>query len=258
MTVIQRLLPYGVCLGFVAVAWSGGCAPPQTRVCEIDAQADPILKQMCKVLDNASTLRFRVNATMDRKVETGQLAQFHRSSSVTMIRPDRLFAKTDSDDGHWTAWYQGKTLTVLDRDDNRYATEKVPGRLDEMFDYMADNYDVIIPMADLLVGKTYDSLLADVEEGSYVGLHAVGDASCHHLLFRQENLDWQIWIDAGSQPLPRKLVITYTQQPDQPQYVATIDEWNLTPTVSDQLFQFTPPDNAQSVPMADLTSEEGE
>ena len=61
-------------------------------------------------------------------------------------------------------------------------------------DVMMDKgFDIVPvqPMADLLVGKTYDSLLASVEEGSYIGLHAVGDTKCHHLLFRQEScLTW--------------------------------------------------------------------
>ena len=255
MTLTQRFLSYGTLFGFIAAAMLAGCASPQARMREIDAQADPILKQMCDTLDGAKAFRFRVHATMDRPVETGQLAQFHRTSEITVVRPDRLYAKTDSDDGKWSAWYRGKKLTVLDREANLYATETVPGRIDKMLDYMADNYDLVMPMADLLVGKTYDSLLADVEAGTYVGLHSVGDTKCHHLLFRQENIDWQIWIDAGKQPLPRKLVITYTQEPDQPQYVATMDDWDLAPAVSDETFTFTPPAGAKSVTMSDLVDE---
>jgi hypothetical protein len=256
MTMTQRFLSYEMLIGAIAAAMLAGCASTETRVREIDPQADPILKQMCGVLDGAKAFRFHVRATMDRPVETGQLAQFRRTSEITVVRPDRLYAKTESDDGHWSAWYRGKTLTILDRDDNTYATEAVPGRIDEMLDYMVDNYDLVIPTADLLVGKTYDSLLADVESSSYLGLHAVGDTSCHHLLFRQENIDWQIWIDAGKQPLPRKLVITYTQKPGQPQYVAVMEDWDLTPVVSEETFTFKPPAGADSVPMSDLVAKE--
>jgi hypothetical protein len=255
MTRIRRFLSRGVLIGVIAAIALAGCASPQARVREIDPQADPILKQMCDTLDGAKAVRFRVSAAMDRPVETGQLAQFHRTSEVTAVRPGRLHAKTDSDDGKWSVWYRGGKLTVLDRDANLYATETVPGRIDKMLDYMADNYDVVMPMADLLVGKTYESLRADVEEGAYVGLHFVGETKCHHLLFRQENLDWQIWIDAGKQPLPRKLVITYTSEPEQPQYVATIDNWDLAPAFSEKMFTFTPPSGAKSVTMSDLIEE---
>lgn len=207
MTLTRGLMSYGTLIGIVA-ALSAGCSSSRSRVREIDPQADPILKRMCDALDDAKAFRFRVNATTDRGVEIGHLAQFHRTSEITVMRPDRMCIVTDSDDGHWSAWYEKKKLVVLDRDANAYATEDVPDRIDKMLDYMADEYDVVMPMADLLVGKTYESLLADVDSGSYVGLHNVGDVSCHHLLFRQENLDWQIWIDAGERPLPRKLVIT--------------------------------------------------
>ncbi len=33
--------------------------------------------------------------------------------------------------------------------------------------------------------------------------------------------------------LPRKLLITYTQELGEPQYVATIDGWNLAPATAD-------------------------
>jgi hypothetical protein len=254
----KRFLSRGALFG-VTAAMLAGCASPQAHVREIDPEADPILKKMCDALDNAKAFRFRVRATMDRPVETGQLAQFHRTSDIVVMRPDRMCSVTDSDDGKWSAWYRGKTLTVLDRESNMYATEAVPGRIGPMLDYLVDKYDLVIPAADLLIGETYASLLADVDSGEYVGLHNVGDVSCHHLLFRQENLDWQIWIDAGEPPLPRKLVITYIVEPEQPQYVATMDDWNLAPTLPDSTFVFTPPKDAKNVPMADLVaSKQGE
>jgi hypothetical protein len=285
MTLTQRFISYETFFGVMVATALAGCAssqsqgveaqaaavaPPQTQEAgeetepattapaaerEVDAQADRILKEMCTVLDGAKALRFRVSATMDRPLKTGQLAQFHRKSDVVVARPDRMYAKTESDEGRRLVWYRGKSLTVLDRDDNRYATEAVPGRLGEMLDYMADEYHLIMPMADLLVGKTYESLLADVTSGEYLGLHLVDDTKCHHLLFRQDNLDWQIWVDAGKQPLPRKLVITYTQEPGQPDFVATINGWNLEPAVSEETFTFTPPADAKDVEMSDLVAE---
>lgn len=256
MTWIQRFLSHTTMIGMIAAVMSSGCASPQTRSVEIDPQAEAVLKRMGDTLDAAKAVRFRVRATMERPVETGQLAAFHRTSEITMVPPDRLCSKTDSDDGMWSAWYHGAKLTVLDREANEYATEEVPGRIDRMLDYMAEQYDLVMPMADLLAGETYASLLAEAESGSYVGLHSVGETKCHHLLFRQENIDWQIWIDAGEQPLPRKLVISYKLEPDEPQYTAMIDDWDLAPTVSEDIFTFTPPADAKIVTMSDLIGEE--
>jgi hypothetical protein len=239
-------------------AQAGAAELPTPPAREIDAKADPILRQMCDTLDGARSLRFHVNAAMDGQVETGQLAQFHRVGDVAVVKPDRMQASTDSSRGKLAAWYDGKTLTVLDKDANEYATQGVPDRIGEMLDFLADQYGLVMPMADLLVDKTYDSLVANVDSGSYVGLHTVNNVPCHHLLFRQENIDWQIWIDAGKQALPRKLVITYLEQPGEPQFVATMDNWDLDPALSDDLFTFTPPAGAENIPMAELVSERAE
>jgi len=255
MTRIERVPSYNAMIGLIVATLLAGCSSTQPRMREIDPQAEPVLRQMCDLLDGTKALRFRVRAVMERPIETGQLAEFHRTSEITMVRPDRLSTNTDSADGSWSAWYRGTTLTILDRRDNLYATETVPGRLDKMLDYMAEEYDLVMPMADLLVGETYDSLLVNVDSGSYLGLHSVGETPCHHLLFRQENIDWQLWIDAGQQPLPRKLVIVYAREPDQPQYIATLDDWDLAPAWSEETFTFTPPTGAKSVAMSDLIGE---
>jgi hypothetical protein len=238
------------------VLMAAGCASPRAGSSRVGPEVATVLRPMCDALDGAKTYRFRVSAITDRQTETGQLAQFHRTSDITVARPDRLYERTDADEGGWSAWYSGKSLTVLARDTNTYATESVPGRIDHMLDYMVEKYDLTMPMADLLCGDTYESLLANVESSTYLGLHSVGDVPCHHLLMRQENIDWQIWIDAGKVPMPRKLVITFKRNPGQPQYVATMDDWNLSPTLSQDTFKFAPPAGAKVVSMEELISQE--
>lgn len=247
----RSFLRHILLLGITTGAMLAGCAAPESR---IDEKAEPVFKKMCSVLDGAPALKLRVRATMDRPVGTGQLAQFHRTSDITVVRPDRLTAHTKSDDGVWSVWYRGKSLTVLDTEDNLFATETVPGRIGEMLDYLVDNYDLVMPMADFLIGKTHESLLAQVESGEYLGLHKVGDTDCHHLLFKQESIDWQIWIDAGEKAVPRKFVITYFEEPDQPQYVAMMDNWDLSPRISEDTFNFSPPAGAKNVSMSDLVA----
>lgn len=256
MTLPRRMRGTTMRLGTLAAVLAAGCASPESNVRDIDPRADTAFRNMCQTLDMAKAMRFRVHATMDGFTEMGSLAQFHRTSEVTLARPDRLFAETASDDGRWAVWHRDKSLTLLDRDSNAYATETVPRPIDEMLDHMADNYDLIMPMADLLVGDTYRSMIENVESGTYVGLHEVDDIPCHHLLFMQEDIDWQIWIDARAPHLPRKLAITYVDEPDQPQYVALIDAWDLAPAVTEDVFVFAPPSGAVQAPMTDLVAED--
>ena len=78
--------------------------------------------------------------------------------------------------------------------------------------------------------------MGDVQRGVYLGIHEAAGVPCHHLSFEQATIDWQIWIDAGTDPLPRKLVITYKTEDEVPQYAVTIRKWNLQAKLPDALF----------------------
>ena len=51
----------------------------------------------------------------------------------------------------------------------------------------------------------------------------------------------------ASNPLPRRLVITYRHADGRPQFWAQFSDWNLAPEVPDALFAFTPPAGAAQI-----------
>jgi hypothetical protein len=65
-------------------------------------------------------------------------------------------------------------------------------------------------------------------------------------------VEWQIWIDAGAQPLPRKLAIAYWDTPGVPQYEATFRRFTLGPQIAPGQFTFKPPAGATKVELRDL------
>ena len=80
----------------------------------------------------------------------------------------------------------------------------------------------------------------------YAGQGFVGKDLCDHYAFRQGKIDWQIWIAAGGNPLPRKVVITNRADEARPQSVSVIS-WNLQPGFDDSIFSFTPPKGAKKI-----------
>ena len=139
----------------------------------------------------------------------------------------------------------------IDRGQKTYATEKVPGTIDAMLDDLHDRFDTQQTLADFLFSDPYKVFMENVQSGIYVGLHDVGKVKCHHLAFRQRTLDWQIWIDAGKDPLPRKLLITFKREADQPQYTALIHHWDVNPKLEGDMFQFKPPEGVRKVNFLD-------
>ena len=74
----------------------------------------------------------------------------------------------------------------------------------------------------------------------------IGEALAHAGVIRYA---WQLWIERGKTPLPRKMVITTTQEASQPQYVALL-KWDLAPKLDDAVFKFVPPKDAKRIAFA--------
>jgi hypothetical protein len=60
-------------------------------------------------------------------------------------------------------------------------------------------------------------------------------------------VDWQIWIEDGDKPLPKKFVITTKWMTGAPQFTVLVKSWNLSPKLTEDLFTFVPPKGAQRI-----------
>lgn len=68
----------------------------------------------------------------------------------------------------------------------------------------------------------------------YMEKTTITDVPCDHLaVWTAGGVDFQVWIAQGSEPLPRRIVITYKDEHGQPQFWADFSNWNLSPDLSD-------------------------
>ena len=211
----------------------------------VEARADQELKKMGEFLAKLPHFALEAEETFD-ELPDGQLRrQLTNVRRVAVERPNHLAADATGDTLNRASWYDGRTITVLDKDHNVYATIEAPATIDATLDKVTDEYGVVLPLADLLYSDPYFVLMAGVTYGRYLGIHQAAGVACHHLAFSQDTIEWQIWIDAGDKPLPRKLAISYVQEPGEPQYTAVIRRWNLESSVPEGLFTFEAPEGAQ-------------
>ena len=113
-----------------------------------------------------------------------------------------------------------------------------------------------MPIADFVYENPYEILIENIDSGYVLGRHAVDGHMCHHLAFRQLAIDWQIWIEDGPRPVPRKLIITYREEPGAPQYTARFLSWDFAPRLSDHYFEFDPPADADQIDFLRTNDEE--
>lgn len=161
-----------------------------------------------------------------------------------MQKPDRLRINAAGDVENKEFFFNGKTFTLYDRPKNAYAVLETPGTIDAALDQAYKEHGLKVALTDLARANPCAPMGKGVKHSLYVGLHKVRGVNCHHLAFDRNDIQWQIWIDAGDKPLIRKLVINQKRLPHNPQWTAYFSDWNLAPQLSDSLFVFTPPEKA--------------
>lgn len=212
------------------------------------SKTDQLLRQASETLKAAPSFSFQADISIDSVKSTGQKLQYSAISNVIVRRPDRLWAEVNGDRRTLRFYYDGTNFAVLNPDTQLYATLAAPRTIDALVDTLAEGYGLVFPLADLVYSDPYKSFTGQVKQSSYIGLHNVNGQKCHHLAFRQEVIDWQIWVREDSKPLFCKLVITYKQEPGLPQYTAVFSQWDLDPpTLEDHQFTFKAPPNAKKI-----------
>jgi hypothetical protein len=213
----------------------------------VEPRADELVRKMSALLASAKAFALEAEEVYDEVPEDLPRIQLTSRRHVALRRPDHLAGTTAGDAINRSVWYDGKTISVLDDAQNVYVRMDVPPTIDGAMDTALERTGMVIPLADFLYSDVYDRLMGSVERGVYLGIHDVAGIPCHHLSFEQETIDWQLWIDAGPQPLPRKLVIAYKDEDDVPQYQVTMRKWNLAAELPEEMFQFQPPASARKV-----------
>ncbi len=221
----------------------------------VSLEADRILRSMSKYLETAEALTFRAAVAYDSVAEGEQKLQYGGRANISVSRPGSLRVHYEGDELPRQVVIGDGAFAMLDREANVYVKGTVPKELGAALDRVFETYGISVPIADLLYPDPYETLIASVNAGTVVGRHAVLGTPCHHLAFSQETIDWQIWVEDGPSPLPRKLVITYRDEPGSPQYSATFSDWDLDPRLSMDYFQFRPPLGSDEIEILPQTEE---
>jgi hypothetical protein len=213
----------------------------------LDPAALRILKTSTDFL--AAQPRFVVDTRIALEVVlfSGQKIEFNHTGRQSVQRPDRLRAERSGDLAEQLFVYDGATLTLFNPAENVYATTPVPATLEAMLDYARTTLDLVAPAGDLVYKNAYEILTDGLISGFIVGKGVIDGVRCDHLAFRGPVTDWQIWIQEGAQPLPRKLQITTRDVFNAPQFSVTMTRWDLQPRFDDQTFRFTPPAGAKRI-----------
>lgn len=222
---------------------------PATSASADDAKT--LLKAMSDYMAQQKEFAFAYESTIEAVTPDFQKLQFVSSGKANVSRPDKIHVTRTGGFADLDVTFDGKMLTIYGKNLDAYAQVEAQGSLDELRDRLADA-GVEAPGGDLLSSNIYDALMADVTDAKHIASAYVDGVECEYLAFRTPDTDWQIWIQTGATPIPRRYVITSKHVVQAPQYTFELRDFKSGKDAGTASFTFDKPASAKKVDLSAL------
>lgn len=240
----------GLAAALFILTASAQAEEPAANSPALDPGAMAALQQMGTYLRALGTFRVVTETTRETVLEDGQKLQYEGKVDALARFPNGLRIHVTNDRHERLYLFDGKQFTLWGQRLNYYATVDAPATVGLLADSLEENHGFTLPLTDLFLWGTDEAGTEGITAATSLGASVVGGTTCSHYAFRQDDVDWQVWIQKGDYPLPRKLVITTRTDEARPQYTASYS-WDLAPSFNDAAFTFDPPEGALRVVLED-------
>lgn len=234
-------------------AGAGGAPTPPDTAPTIDTSATNALQRMGTYLRTLTAFQIEADVTTEEVLRDGQKVQMENHVQLVAARPNKLRVELSSDRKQRLFVYDGKQFTLFAPRQKFYSTIDAPPSIIELAKVLEDKYDVDLPLVDLFRWGTSDEQMRAIRAAKNIGPSTIDDVTCQHYAFRQDGLDWQVWIQNGAYPLPLKIVVTTLTDDARPQHMA-LYSWNLAPSFNDAAFVVQPPSDFRKIAMAEVAA----
>ena len=226
--------------------WAGtqGAQIPQASV---DPAAVEALKKMSAYLMSLNTLQINTVGSIDMVTADGQRIQFDGSTDYMVKRPGFVI-RFVSDAKSRDFYYDGRQFTLYAPNLGYYATVAAPPTNREVLDKIYEKYGIRLPLEDLFRWNDVDRAKS-LKSAMVLGPVTLDGVKTTHYAFREPQVDWEVWIQNGDQPLPRKMAIVDRTDPSHPTFTTRLN-WTVNPTLKDSDFTFTPGPDAKKIELA--------
>src|SRR5262245_9594228 len=243
------------CAGPAAAQSQGGQAP--TVVAQVAPALEPAamdtLKRMSDLLKSAKSFTFTYRTVREHQAQTGQMVDFLHVTKVTLVRPNKLRLEVTGEIWNTILTYDGKVVTMLDPTQKFYTELDAPPSIDDTLMLLMDKFQTSFPVTGVLLADPYEKMKDGLKTAVDLGVTKVDGVECRHLLFGEDDADWQVWVEAGPRPFPRRLSVVYKTAPGAPRVLAAFSDWKLNPAIPAARFASVKPPGATPVELKATT-----
>ncbi|WP_410500061.1 DUF2092 domain-containing protein [Chitinibacter sp. S2-10] len=243
-------------MGISALSTAAHAEETATTPAQVTADYRPVnaLKRMGEVLRGLQSFTIQTQTVTEKVMVNGQKIQVGGTMLLEYQKPDHLRAILQRSGKELNFYYDGQQASLFTPKKGYYASVPVTGTVGEVLTSIEKKHGVSLPLTDLFIWGTPKGDEVKFESAVYVGRDYVDGVLCDQYAYRQGYVDWQIWLEASTQMLPRKLSLTNTADPAMPQHTEILN-WDLKPDFSKGHFSFKAPANAMAIPLRERTAQ---
>ena len=219
----------------VLITLAGCRAKEPSTDAERLARGKELVQQMSARLGAARAISVTTSEVRDVVRLSGAKESLSLTAVYTLRRPDRFYSKMTGGRG-LESWYNGKTLTIAAHPHKVFAQARMPETVDRTLDALAERYDMALPMGDLFYSSAGEALLSETTKGGYAGIEESSGGPLVHLAFNDIGVDWELWLPAEGDPLPRRFKVVQKSRVGRPVIDLTFTKWDLAPQTADETF----------------------
>jgi len=213
-----------------------------------DQAARALLLGMAEFMARAPSVSVTMRSGYDAIQADGQRIEFGERRRILMQRPDKFRVDVERSDGERGAVvFDGRWITAFNARENVYARVEKPGTLDQALVHMVRDLRATLPLARMFTTGFPVDLDKRVTSVVLVEECSLFDVPTDHVAARSQEVDMQLWIARGAEPLPRRVIITYKNAPGEPQFRADLSEWSVPAKLDAAAFAFVPPAGAEQI-----------
>jgi len=217
-----------------------------------DEKTSEVLKKLGVAIKDAQSLHCEMTVVTtvtdgDEKREAGNL-----KVTVDVQRPNKFALRVNSNKdkaGGLEVVSDVAKLNVLAKRLKQYTEDKAPEKLTPVAQRLQrlGVFNTGMLFQNVLAADPVEALMEGVTEAKHAGMEKVGGKDCHHLKFKQQGMDWDLWVAAEGDAF----VLKASSEQDTPNGKLVISEtysnWKRNAEPAKDAFNFTPPEEAKKV-----------
>lgn len=213
----------------------------------MDTTALTILDNMSQIFGSMNSVGFDSHISRDIAFSNEVLVKEFVKNEIKIKGPNKFVTRIHGENREELYKYNGNQVFYYSLNTNRYAVADAPDNIVETMDWLYTDFGIEFTAGDILYPNFSKDLAENMDHIQFLGVVNLDGKRTFHILARNEIISVQFWITDGIYMFPDKIVMTYLDVDNHPQYEIRFSNWEVNHEYPESIFEFDPPPASKQI-----------